>query len=321
MIDNYPKAYAVYNNNLEVRLKSTSGGIFSLLAEFFLNEKNAVVYGASFDNDLNVIHTRITKVDDISHLRGSKYPQSKMGSSYRDVKNDLINGRTVFFVGTPCQIAGLKMFLNDKYNELLYTMDFICHGVASDLIWNEYIRELGRKKRVTNVVFKSKPYGWKKWYFRAEYEDGTYYHIRGSMNRFMASYLSYANIRPSCFECNFKGLDRNSDFTISDCWGIGEKNKDLNDNNGLSALLLHNERALQIFNIIKNNVTFEEYDPQSLMEGNWTTFRSVPQNPIREEFFKAVGDIGASKALKDFFSPSLKEWVRYYYMRLKGLEK
>lgn len=321
MIDNYPKAYAVYNNNLEVRLKSTSGGIFSLLAEFFIKEKNAVVYGASFDKELNVTHSRITKAEDISQLQGSKYPQSKMGTVYRNVKDDLTNGRMVFFVGTPCQIAGLKMFINNKYDEMLYTMDFICHGVASDLVWKEYIGGLSNKKRVTNVVFKSKPHGWKKWYFRAEYEDGSYYHIRGSMNRFMASYLSYANIRPSCFECKFKGLDRNSDFTISDCWGIGEKNTKLNDNKGLSALLVHNERGFQIFNIIKDNITFEEYNPQSLMEGNWTTFRSVPKNPIREEFFYAVCNIGASKALKIYFSPPLKEWVRYYYMRLKGLEK
>lgn len=321
MNENYPKAYAIYNNDLEVRLKSTSGGIFSLLAEYFIKEKHAVVYGAAFDSDLNVIHLRVTDIESLSKLRGSKYPQSNMGTTYKDVKKDLENGTVVFFVGTPCQNAGLKMFLNNRNLESLYTMDFICHGVASDLIWQEYIKELSQKKRVKNVVFKSKPHGWKKWYFRAEYEDGSFYHIRGSMNRFMASYLSYANIRPSCYECCFKGLQRNTDFTISDCWGVGEMDSEMNDNKGLSALILHSDRGYEIFNKIKDKVTFKEYDPQILMEGNWTTSRSVPQNPVRKEFFDAVTSVGAKKALKTYFSPPLKEWVRYYYMRTKGVEK
>ena len=321
MSENYPKAYAIYNNNLEVRLKSTSGGIFSLLAEYFIKEKQAIVYGAAFDYDLNVVHLRVTDMESLDKLRGSKYPQSNMGFTFKEVKKDLENGNVVFFVGTPCQNAGLKMYLNNKNVELLYTMDFICHGVASDLIWNEYIKELSQKKRVRNIVFKSKPYGWKKWYFRAEYEDNSFYHIRGSMNRFMASYLSYVNIRPSCYECCFKGLQRDTDFTISDCWGVGERDKEINDDQGLSALLLHGNRGEDIFNQIKDKVTYKEYDPQILMEDNWTTFRSVPRNSGRKEFFDAVISKGAKKALRKYFSPSIKEWIRYYYMKIKGLEK
>lgn len=317
----YPKAFAIYNNDINIRLKSTSGGLFSLLAEYFINEKKAIVYGAAFDEKFQVKHKRITELKDISLLRGSKYPQSSIGTAYIEVKKDLGFGNTVFFVGTPCQIAGLKMFLKNTNTDNLYTMDFICHGVASNLIWKNYVNEFEGKKHVSNIVFKSKPYGWKKWYFRVEYSDGSFYHIRGSMNRFMASFLSYTNIRPSCYECQFKGLSRPSDFTISDCWGIGEENKKLNDNKGLSALLLQNERAEKIFNHIESNTTYEKYNPQELMRGNWTTFKSVPRSPIREEFFSAVSNSGSSKALKKYFSPPLKEWIRYYYMKFKGTEK
>mgnify|MGYP004478133663 CR=1 FL=1 len=317
----YPKAFAIYNNDLEVRMKSTSGGMFSALAEYFITQKHAIVYGAAYDDSFNVVHTRIVELEDISLLRGSKYPQSSLGTTYKNVKNDLEFGYSVFFVGTPCQVVGLKRFLNNRNIENLYTMDFICHGVASQLIWQSYIKEFAKKKPIQNVIFKSKPYGWKKWYFRVEFYDGSFYHIRGSMNRFMASFLSYVNVRPSCYECQFKGLSRISDFTISDCWGIGEENKKLNDNKGLSALLIHNQRAENIFDTIRYQTTYQEYEPQTLMQGNWTTFKSVPRNPIRDEFFFSVLDIGPSKSLKKYFTPPLKEWLRYYYMKFIGLEK
>ena len=318
--DSFPLAYAAYNNDINTRMSSTSGGIFTIVAEYLIESQGAIVYGAAFDDSFNVRHIRVDSKEKLYKLRGSKYPQSMVGDCYKQAKIDLKSGKTVLFVGTPCQIAGLKRFLQAEY-EKLYTMDFVCHGVASDLLWREYVADLKRKKgKINNIVFKYKYKGWKKWYFRVEYENGVAQR-RGHLTRFMLSYLSNVNVRPSCYECRFKGIDRLSDFTISDCWGIAENDKEINDDLGLSALLLHNEKALCVFNNISDKMTVKEYDVHELMDGNWTTFSSIPKPEMRELFFKMAKDKTGIYALNRYFSPRIKDWLRYYCQRMRGNER
>ena len=319
MNDGYPKAFACYNQDLSVRMQSTSGGIFTLLGSYVIEKLGGVVFGAAFDGDFSVQHICVKDVQGLGRLRGSKYAQSLIGNSYRETEQYLKSGTYVLFTGTPCQIAGLKCFLNNEY-ENLFCMDFVCHGVASDSVWCSYVQKLSCKGSIKNIVFKSKPKGWKKWYFKVEYNDHIY-QIRGCMNEFMKSYLSYCNIRPSCYECEFKSLQRESDFTISDCWGIGEQNTQLNDDKGLSALLLQNERALEVFKEIKDYICFQQYEASELMAGNWTTVESVKPHPLREEFFHTVREQGGAEALNRYFKPSFRDWLWYYRMRLIGKEK
>lgn len=189
-------------------------------------------------------------VEDLAKLRGSKYAQSNLGDTFVKIKKLLQEGKVVFFSGTPCQVAGLKKYLKLDYRNL-YCLDFICHGVASPETWNAYVEDLKNKGEIQNIIFKFKRRGWKKWYFRVEYVNGKTYQVRGSMNTFMRSYLSYCNIRPSCYACKFKGINHNSDFTISDAWGVAERNSEINDNRGLSSLLLQNERAVELFTYIR----------------------------------------------------------------------
>ncbi len=320
MIENFPEAYAIYNNDDAIRFKSTSGGIFSILSELFIDVLNGVVYGAAFDENFDVRHIRVDSLNEIGLLRGSKYPQSKIGDVFRIAKNDLDNGKYVLFVGTPCQINGFKNFLGKNYDRLYY-LDFVCHGVASNGIWRDYLSDLKTRGEISNIVFKYKYKGWKKWYFHVDYKDGKVWQRRGYMTSFMQSYLTYTNVRPSCYSCPFKGLKRNSDFTISDCWGIGEKDKDLNDDRGLSALLLQNNRAKVIFEKIKDKTTYKQYDAYSLMEGNWTTFKPVIKSKIRASFFQYAYQNSGREALKKFFKPKLKQWIRYYLYRIEGKEK
>lgn len=321
MNEEYPKAYAVFNKDEHIRFLSTSGGIFSLLAEYMI-KNGAVVYGAAFDDHFSVTHIRVADYEGIAKLRGSKYPQSQVLNCYKSAKRDLDDGKTVFFTGTPCQIAGLKNFIGKNKNiDNLYTLDFVCHGVASDMLWRDYVTGLEKNGEIKNIIFKYKYKGWKKWYFRVDYKDGRYWQRRGHMTSFMNSYISYANIRPSCYECHFKGLHRVSDFTISDCWGIGEQDKLMNDNRGLSALLLQNERAVKIFEQISEFAKYKKYDARALMEGNWTTFKSVKPNKVRTEFFAYVNKNSGQKGLKKFFSPTVKRWIGYYIKRIKGTEK
>lgn len=320
MNDKFPIAFAAYNTDDDIRFQSTSGGVFTLLAVYLMEKYDAVVYGAVFDEQFNVIHDRADSIQDLSRLRGSKYPQSRIGDTFKDIRDLLSTGRTVFFTGTPCQVAGLKRFLGKEY-ETLYCLDFVCHGVASDLLWRNYIDHIGKRKKIRSIVFKHKATGWKKWHFYVEYEDGTIKHRRGYMTMFMGSYLAYSNVRPSCYHCRFKGLEHEADFTISDCWGAGERDMSINDDKGLSALLLQNERARSIFNEIKSNLRYKQFDANELMKDNWTTFRPVPVPENRKAFFESVARESGIRALQKYYEPSLLMWIRFYYRKIRGTEK
>ena len=283
MNDNYPIAYACYNLDLDVRLHSTSGGIFTILATYVIDDLGGVVFGATFDYDFKVIHSCVEETSKLGALRGSKYPQSAVQDTFKDVRAFLNNDRYVLFTGTPCQVQALKNFLGREY-ENLFCMDFVCHGVASNGIWKDYVDRLREDGEIKHIAFKSKPFGWKKWYFRVEYNSHVYQR-RGSLNEFMKSYLTYANIRPSCYNCVFKGLAHVSDFTISDCWGIAE------------------------------------HPAQALMKGNWTAFKCVSKSPIRTQLFEYSQVHGGWPALKKYYKPRIWSWLHYYYRKIIGVEK
>lgn len=315
----FPKAYACYNKDIDIRSQSTSGGVFTLVAQYIIENLNGIVCGAAFDKDFKVHHICVESVNELAKLRGSKYPQSSIGDCYKEIKLFLEQGKTVLFTGTPCQTQGLLMFLNKHYDNL-WCMDFVCHGVASSKIWSNYLESFKDKGEIQNIEFKNKIKGWKKWHIMISYSDHSWYQ-RGCMNKFMKSYLEYANIRPSCYGCQFKGLARNIDFTISDCWGIGEKDKEMNDNNGLSAFLIQNVRSESMFEEICKELEYKEYNAADLMRGNWTMFKSVSQNENRTNFFRLSKEDSATTALNKYFSPSVKDWIVYYIKRLLGKEK
>ncbi|MCS2450406.1 Coenzyme F420 hydrogenase/dehydrogenase, beta subunit C-terminal domain [Bacteroides thetaiotaomicron] len=141
------KVYAAKNPNEQIRLSSSSGGIFTMLAEQILKE-NGIVFGARFDEKWEVEHDYADTLDGIAAFRGSKYVQSRIGDSYQRVEDFLRKGRKVLFSGTPCQVAGLKRFLHNKEYDNLLTVDVICHGVPSPLIWRKYLEETIRPKGV-----------------------------------------------------------------------------------------------------------------------------------------------------------------------------
>lgn len=311
-------AYACYNLNEETRRGSTSGGIFPLLAEFVICKKKGVVFGAIFDEKYNVIHNYSETMDGITKMCGSKYSQSNAYRSYAMVKKYLVEGRVVLFTGTPCQVSALHRYLNKDYDNL-FTMDFVCHGVSSPALWRDYLYSIG-KDDVKYVCFKDKERGWKTWYLKIGYGKKEFSQ-RGRINRYMRSYLGYVNIRPSCYECKFKGDNRESDFTISDCWGAGERDSEMNDNRGLSALLLNTDRAVVVFEELKDLMAYKKYDREELMEGNWTYYKSVPRKTCREDFFALWKEKGVKSALKKYFHMGIRDWIRYLHLRLVGIEK
>lgn len=258
------KAYASWSNNVNIRSTSSSGGVSYEISNYII-ENGGIVYGASLDKQLFVKHIRVDNVEDIKKIQGSKYVQSHICDSYRDVKSDLIAGKTVVFFGTPCQIAGLKLFLPPKYKDNLYTVDIICHGVPSQKIFNDHLKYVN--KNINYVSFRdvngfalsyttSKSDTIKKISLRDDY------YLRGFMYNIF--------YRDSCYECSYANINRISDLTIGDFWGLGKK--EFFDQNltkgGVSLLLPNTEKGLRLVEILKSKMTIYERKVAEAVDGN-----------------------------------------------------
>ena len=264
------KVYAARSNDEELRRKSSSGGIFTLLAEAVIHE-GGVVFGAKFDERWNVIHSWTDTLDGLADFRGSKYVQSTIGNTYKEAKEFLLQGRKVLFTGTPCQIAGLKRYLRKDYENLL-AVDVICHGVPSPLVWQKYLDEMRTKGEITGISFRDKTNGWAQYAFRLNYiptegngptpnraKEQTLLLPR-SENAFMRGFLADLYLRPSCHACPARSGKSGSDITLGDFWGIQKVYPELNDNKGYSAILIRSEKGQAYYRDLKIVDTGSNYD-------------------------------------------------------------
>jgi coenzyme F420-reducing hydrogenase beta subunit len=312
------KGYACYNTTETIRRMSTSGGIFFALAAYVIETGKGVVFGAAFDSSYNVEHVMVEKIEELRRLQGSKYVQSYIGETYIQAKRFLEKGRMVLFSGTPCQIAGLKAFLGKSYVNL-YCVDFACFGVPSPIVWKRYLDEYYGKNKIRSIVFKDKIIGWKNWNVKIETEKRTDYYLK-LFNPYMRIFLRGINIRESCLNCTYKGLNKYGDITIADAWGEPEKNKNLNDDGGLSAVLIHTEKGQQLFSGIIASVRYEEYDTDVLFRGNWAMYKSPNPNPARIDFRKELSKKRRLKQLiNKYCKMSIKEKMGYYIKKKRRL--
>ncbi len=274
------EAYAAYSIDDELRNKSSSGGIFSLCAENVLNNQG-VVFGAAFDEKFTVHHISIKSVNDLNLLQGSKYLQSRIENTYKEAEDILKKGIAVLYSGTACQIAGLKRYLKKDYDNL-FTIDVLCHGVPSPKVWKKYIEEQEKsyKSNIKSIFFRSKKFGWKTYAVELKFNNSTAYENIFSKDAFMKIFLKNICLRPSCYDCKFKTLNRPSDLTIGDCWGIDNYMPEMDDDKGTSVLLIHSDKGKELFDRIKSKIIFKEgeidkFKPQYLCEdlfGNASIF-------------------------------------------------
>lgn len=258
------KVYAAWHKDNEIRFNSSSGGIFYALAKQVIDE-NGVVFGASFNDDWEVVHICVETIDDLQKLQGSKYVQSKIEESYSCAEKFLNSGRKVMFVGTPCQIIGLHRFLSKNYGAQLLKVDLVCHGTPSPLFWRNYLsykthtysesQQLLSTNcngyRIKNINFRDKRFGWNKFGFTIHFTDIKNSKISDlqssekdselfepmTSNLYMKSFLSDLNLRPSCFACPARGGKSLSDLTLSDYWGVKQKYPSLYDRKGVSLIM------------------------------------------------------------------------------------
>ena len=284
---NDPKGYASYNKDEEDRKHSSSGGVFSLLARQILLD-GGIVFGAVMSEDCRrVQHISIANIEDLTYLQGSKYVQSEIGKTYIETKEYLQKGKKVLFSGTPCEIAGLKTFLQRNY-ENLFCMDVVCHGVPSTKVWEKYIdyREQCAGSNVKRVFFRNKQWGWKKFSILFEFSNNTLYKSDLTKDMFMRMFLQNLCLRPSCYECVFKGKKRNSDITLADFWGCGSVCPDMDDDKGLSLVLINSLAGENLFNQIKDRIVYRAVVLEEAIKGNKLLVQSCKEPAMRGEFMK-----------------------------------
>ncbi|MBN1601395.1 MAG: Coenzyme F420 hydrogenase/dehydrogenase, beta subunit C-terminal domain [Chitinispirillaceae bacterium] len=285
-----PSAYLCRVKSSDILNTSTSGGAFTPIAQYVIN-KGGVVFGASFDENWKVRHTSATTIEEVSKFRGSKYVQSDLGKSFSEVKSYLKEGKWVCFSGTPCQASGLVHFLNRKYEKLII-VDFVCHGTPSPLFWKKYIKyhEYRNKSKVRSVAFRNKTYGYHSSTMRVQFENGKVYSGSNRVDLFMKSFFQDVCSRPSCYQCNFKSIQHDSDFTIFDAWHASKLVEDLNDDDkGYTNVLLQSKIGLKIFEEIKPQLHYYPTDIQKAIEIDGVmVYNSVPKSTNRDTFLSAV---------------------------------
>lgn len=277
--------YAAINKNDEIRMESSSGGIFSLLAEKTIGE-GGVVFGARFDEKWQVVIGFAETMDDVRPFYGSKYVQARIDTAYRDAEDFLKAGRKVLFSGCPCQVAGLHHYLRKPYDNLV-TVDFVCHGVPSPKVWSMYLDEVvNATRRIDGIKFRDKRNGWKRFNFVLTASKGeatsSMYSFHGE-NHYMRAFLSDLILRPSCYDCKAKEGRSHSDITIADYWGIEYEHPEMDDDKGTGLVLVNTEKGSAILDWSKVLCVKSTIMQASKYNGGLSSH--TRPHPKREAFF------------------------------------
>ncbi|MBS4807472.1 MAG: Coenzyme F420 hydrogenase/dehydrogenase, beta subunit C-terminal domain [Paraprevotella sp.] len=309
---NTPKIFASYALDDETRIDSTSGGLFSVLAENFF-DAGAYVAGAVYDENFGLKGIVTKDRSLLPKIRSSKYLQSDPKHLYKEIKELLTGGEKVFVCSTPCQIAGLLNFLRKKYDNL-YTCDFICKGVSSPLFFREYLNDLEEKyKSKTKTVkfkYKDKKHPWGNLTTKIEFENGNVYLKNKKYDPYMTAFLDTGfTVRPSCFECPFKGFPRYADISLGDFWGIEQLMSPVPERSkGYSVVIVNNQKGMDVLNNAKSQLYLHEYTLPNATKKNIHLIQ--PYDPsdgwseeLRKEFYSVLQTKGYRHVINIYISP------------------
>lgn len=308
--------YAAKNTDDTVRMQSSSGGLFTLLAERTI-EQGGVVFGARWDEEWNVRHDSVERKEDVAKFRSSKYLQSIIGDSYLKAEKYLKQGRQVMFTGTPCQIAGLKHFLRKDYDNLL-AVEVICHSVPSPGVWQQYLSEklqsIGlQKSDIQQISFRDKSTGWKTYSVVIKDKSGNEYRELSGNNAFMRGFLVDLYTRPSCHVCPAKQLKSGSDITLGDWWGIDSLKPEIDDDRGVSAVTVNTEKGKSVIDSLDALLYEMPYD--ELLKHNPALIRSAAMPGNRARFYQNDGLTFDEKIKKLCKRPITLRWIVGYALR------
>lgn len=325
---------AVKNPDDEERMNSSSGGVFLPLAREVINQ-GGVVFGAVYDESWEVRHVYAEKIEDVYPMMGSKYLQSKIENSFKDAERFLKQGREVLFVGSPCQIAGLRTYLRNKQYPNLLAVDFLCHGVPSPGVWRRYLAEtysggslkekcrlqaaagknsvlfssLNATSPIGDIKFRDKTEsGWKKFRFVVRQKSASKADRNTVLssdihytNPFMRGFLSDIYLRPSCYVCKCKNGVNHSDLTIADFWGINLIAPEFDDDKGVGLVLVNSSKGKGYFDSLNMTVRNSTLDKAHLYNGGFNEHTHA--HPKRVLFFTLISQ---GKTIKDAVDICLK---------------
>ena len=315
-------AYAVWNKDDTIRIQSTSGGVFTALAETVI-QQNGIVIGAQYDHNSQVGHAVTEDQDGIVRLRQSKYVQSETKGIYIATKKALATGRTVLFCGTPCQTEALIKFLRGKPGNLILC-DFICRGVISPLVYKKYLEYLEKKygSRIKQVHFKNKTYGWHRFSTKVTFENGKEYIQDRYHDSYMLLYLrENVSLRPSCYQCRFKGINRCSDITLGDFWGAEEKYSDLDNNRGTSAVMVHTKLGKDVLMESQTYLEIHSVDVMDIVKGNNCILHPPICQTDRKKFFDSLEWKGYSYIKKKYCGTHVRGLKQFLLKGVKNVKK
>ncbi len=314
------RVYGAQNTDERVRQQSSSGGIFYLLAKKHL-EGGGVVAGAAFDEGFVLYHQFASDINEVDKLLGSKYVQSKTGDIYKRVKKYLDSGVPVLFSGTPCQVAALNFFLRKPYHNLT-TADIVCHGVPSPLLWEKYKNWISAKfdnQGIQGVSFRDKSSGWKKYSVTVIFKNKSQYSVRFGDDAFMKAFLKDFCLRPSCYSCPFKGVDRMSDITLGDFWGVAKVLPELDDNKGTSLVITHSDKGEAVFRHIQEGLLVVPADSADALKSNPAALYSCKAPLCRTEFMQDLQandfDFVYHKYLEDSMALKVRKAVKNLFRK------
>lgn len=312
-----PEVFAAQHKDENVRAVSRSGGIFTALSDYAL-EQNGIVYGCVLTKDFEAVHVRADSKCERDRMRGSKYIQSKMNDTYRNVKHDLEVGRTVLFSGTSCQVAGLKGYLGKNYGNFL-CIDIVCHGVPSPKVWKAYLawQEEKNQSKVKTIDFRNKKdFGWREHIETLCLENGKTINSKV----FTTLFYGHSVLRPCCYECPYKSVMHPGDITIADYWGIEKAAPEFDDNKGVSLVLINNKKGKEVFDAIKDQMRWKETRLEDSMQppliapfpepDNRKNFWSDFKNRHFDYIVKKYGGAGIKNRLKKTIRKIKRKLIR-----------
>lgn len=308
---NFERGFIVQNTDENIRRQSTSGGAFTAIAEIII-ENGGIVYGATYGDNFHVMHKCVHEKAKLGLFRNSKYVQSDLTGIFREIRSKLKSGTLVCFSGTPCQVEGLKCFLRRDYDNLV-TVDVVCHGVSSPLIWDKYLEFNQMQKRDFDwIYFRDKHFGYKYSTMTHSKDNKTVYAEGVETDPMLRAYFTNNCDRESCYHCEFKKRYRPSDFTIWDCFHPEFFKKEFSDDKGTTSMLIRSHKGEKYFELAmeQNKVRAFEVEPDQLVFGNYEMLHSVNRGMLRNSFLADAGVLDGVSLFEKYFPNTTKSKMK-----------
>ena len=312
------KGYIFQYKDKNIRKESTSGGFFTAIAEYVI-ENNGIVYGVGLDKSFVAKHERVTNINDLWKFRNSKYVQSDPNNTFKQVKEDLNNNLLVLYSGTACQIEGLKRYLQKDYEKLI-TVDVICRSVPSPLLWKKYIEAKNKTNDIDKAYFREKIYGYKYSNLCLHSKDRIVYKNGIDTDPYLRAFFSNIASRPSCYNCKFKEQFHKADFTIWDCFDVDRYDEDFNDDVGTTKVLVNNKKSISIFEKLAPKHKTKEIEVSKLVNSFHQMFNPIRFNSNRDKFFDDLKNEKINTVLLEYFPNTLKcrieKGLRLFFIKM-----